>query len=69
MEIQNEPVEDGHDDATQSEKVDGIVEQTQQDVGQGNVTDVADALRQRLDDAGIAVGEAEFAELLARVAG
>jgi hypothetical protein len=53
--------------ATPDEKIDGIVAQTRGDVGQGNVSDVAEALRQRLEDAGIQVNEGEFEGILARV--
>ena len=67
MQIQNEPVEEGHDDATDAQKIDGIVEQTKQDALQGHVTDAADALGQRLHDAGLKVDATHFAELLARV--
>ena len=69
MDEQQTPIEDGHDDASTTDKLAGIVEQTRQDVAMGNVTDVEDALRQRLDDAGIVLDEAEFAEVLASVRG
>lgn len=49
------------------DKTDGIIEQTKADIGQGNVSDVPDALRQRLADAGITVTDTEFDELLARL--
>ena len=69
MDDQGTPIEDGSDDASKSEKLNGLVEQMRQDVAAGNVTDVEDALRQRLDDAGIDLDEQEFAELLASVRG
>ena len=53
--------------ATESEKLDGIVEQTRADLQQGNVDDAQDVLRQRLHDAGIEVGDDEFDALLARL--
>ncbi|CAN5297368.1 hypothetical protein BH09ACT5_BH09ACT5_22100 [soil metagenome] len=61
--------EHGHNTATPGEKVDGIVEQMRGDVAQGNVSDIRDALRQRLADAQIALDEAEFEEVLAAVGG
>jgi hypothetical protein len=61
---QHEPIEDGHDDASDGDKLAGIVEQTKQDAAAGNVTDLEDALRQRLADAGIDLDEQEFASLL-----
>ncbi len=54
--------------ASDGDKTDGIIEQTKGDIGQGNVSDIPDALRQRLTDAGITVTDAEFGELLARLA-
>ena len=67
MSEQTEPIESGHDDASNGDKIAGILEQTKGDISQGNVSDVADALRQRLDDAGLEVGGAEFAALLAQL--
>ena len=67
MDDQGTPIEDGSDDASKSEKLAGLVEQMRQDVAAGNVTDVEDALRQRLDDTGIDLDEQEFAALLASI--
>ena len=55
------------DAANDTDKIDGIIEQTKGDIDQGNVSDIPDALRQRLADAGITVTEKEFDELLARL--
>ncbi len=66
---QTGPVEAGHDDATDRAKLDGIVEQTKQDLALGNVSDADEALRQRLADAGLDVDEQEYAALLAAVRG
>jgi hypothetical protein len=65
--LQGEPVEDGHDDASDGDKVAGIVEQTRADVAQGNVDDVRDALAQRLREAGLEVSHEEFDAILRRV--
>ena len=67
MDDQGTPIEDGSDDASKSEKLNGLVEQMRQDVAAGNVTDVEDALRQRLDDAGIDLDAQEYAALLASI--
>lgn len=67
MNIQSEPVEDGHDDATGSEKIEGLVEQMQSDIASGNVGDPGEVLRQRLADSGLEVDDVRFAELLARI--
>lgn len=69
MDAQGTPIEDGYDDASNADKLSGLVEQMQQDVAAGNVTDIEDALRQRLDDTGLEVGEDEFAALLASIRG
>lgn len=53
--------------ASDGDKTDGIIEQTKGDIGQENVSDIPDALRQRLTDADITVTDAEFDELLARL--
>lgn len=69
MDEQATPIEDGSDDASKSEKLAGLVDQMRQDVAAGNVTDVEDALRQRLDDTSIDLDEQEFAALLASIRG
>ena len=61
------PVEDGHNEANDNDKLDGIVEQMRGDMGQGNVLDIPDVLRQRLADAGITVTDGEFDALVARL--
>ena len=67
MNEQDTPIEDGHDDASQRDKLDGLIEQMRQDVALGNVTDIDDAVRQRLTDSGIDLDEQEFATLVASV--
>ena len=67
MDDQGTPIEDGSDDASKAEKLNGLVEQMRQDVAAGNVTDIEDALRQRLDDAGIDLDAQEYAALLASI--
>ena len=61
------PVEDGHDDASHNDKLEGIIEQMRAYIAQGNVSDIADALRQRLDDTGVTVDGAAFAALVAQL--
>jgi hypothetical protein len=67
MTTQNSPIEDGHDDATTGDKLAGLVEQVRADYQLGTTTDAAAMLRQRLTDAGYALGDAEFATLLDEV--
>lgn len=61
----NQPVEDGHDDATNSARIDGIVEQTRADVGQGHTDDFEATLRQRFADADMTVNDEEIRRIVA----
>lgn len=54
-------------DATQIDKVSGIVAQTRQDVGTEPIERVADVLRQRLSDSGIDLPDDEVQELARQV--
>lgn len=49
----DEPVESGHDDATDGQKLEGVIEQVRGDVSLGNVDDVRKMVQQRLDEAGL----------------
>ena len=62
-----EPVQSGYDAATNNEKIQGIIAQTRADIDQGNVTDIADALRQRFADTGLVLTDADFERVLASV--
>lgn len=61
------PVEDGHDEATEQAKIDGIVAQMKGDLGAGHVDDTEVMLRQRFDDAGITVTDEQVDDILARL--
>lgn len=67
MDTQDEPVEHGHDDAGRAEKLAGLLEQMREDASQYHVDNVAEALRQRLVDAGIQVSAEEFEDLLSEI--
>ena len=69
MSEQNKPVERGHDDATDEERVAGIVEQTRADIARGGVHDVRDAVAQRLKESGVPASGDEFERILAEVTG
>ena len=56
---------DAHQLASDSEKVEGLVEQIRNDSLQGTVPDLADELRRRLADSGIELDAAEFERTLA----
>ena len=66
MSIQDQPVEDGSTDATDGEKLEGIVEQTKQDVAIGSIPggDLRDVLLTRIADAGLKVDDETLNRLL-----
>ena len=61
------PADDRQQQASPDDKLDGIIEQMRGDIAQGNVTDVAEALRQRLDDTGVDLSGPAFAALVAQL--
>jgi hypothetical protein len=61
---QNEPIEAGHDDASDREKIVGIIEQVKADASQGNEHDIETTVRDRLAEAGIDVSDEELSSLL-----
>jgi hypothetical protein len=63
----HDPVEDGALEATDDERIAGIVEQVRADLEIGTQSDAAGLLHQRLDDAAVVVTENQFARLLAQV--
>jgi hypothetical protein len=63
----HDPVEDGALEATDDERIAGIVEQVRADLEIGTQSDAAGLLHQRLDDAAVVVTEDQFATLLAQV--
>ena len=71
MTTQDEPVEDGSTQATDDEKVSGILEQTRQDVAVGTIAsaDVDGVLEGRFVDSGIAVDEQTRRRLWAEAVG
>lgn len=64
--VQDEPAMDMHT-ATEAEKLDGIVAQTRVDVGDKSPERIAEVLRQRCDQSGIALDDERLAELVTRV--
>jgi hypothetical protein len=63
--FQNEPVEDGTNDATSRERLAGIVAQVRADLSLGHSHDARDLLSQRLTDAGIELSPDDFAAVVA----
>jgi hypothetical protein len=62
-----DPVEEGALEATDDERMAGIVEQVRADLEIGTQSDAEGLLRQRLDDAAVVVTDDQFASLLAQV--
>ncbi len=69
MATQDFPIQDGFDDATDEQKIAGIVAQTRADYLQGVTTDVAAHLQHRLIDAGIELDQARIEALATQVTG
>jgi hypothetical protein len=69
MATQDFPIQHGSDDATDEQKIAGLVQQTRADYLQGVATDVAAHLQQRLIDAGIELGPDRIADLAKQVTG
>jgi hypothetical protein len=63
--FQDEPVEEGAGEATDSERVDGVLEQVRADIALGQIDDPRAALVERLASAGISVDADELEGLVA----
>ncbi|WP_169077973.1 hypothetical protein [Microcella alkalica] len=63
--IQTEPIEDGALDATDEQKIAGIVAQTRQDLEQGHARSARELLAQRFEQSRIAVDDHHLDELAA----
>lgn len=59
MSEQTQPIEDGHDDASGADKLEGLLAQIRNDVASGAVTDPAAELRQRVKESGLDVSDDE----------
>lgn len=67
MALQDGPIEDGHDDASEVQRLAGLVTQVRADHLLGTTQDAERLLRERLEQTGIQVSEQAFQDLLARV--
>ena len=65
--MRHDPVEDGALEATDAERIAGIVEQVRADLVLGMQFDAEGLLRRRLDDAAVVVSDDQFVALLAQV--
>jgi hypothetical protein len=66
--IQDTPIEAGHDAATDTQRLAGILAQVRADLQLGHSNDARDLLTQRLHDAAIELSEADFDAALASLA-
>jgi hypothetical protein len=62
---QDEPMQDGPGEVTDSDRVDGILEQLRGDITLGHVSDPRAELEQRLRDAGVTVDADDLDGLIA----
>ena len=58
MDTQNEPIEEGHDEASISDKIAGVAEQMRGDAELGHVDRLRAMARQRLEDANLPTDDA-----------
>ena len=69
METQDEPIEEGHDEATTAEKVAGIAEQMRADADAGAVDELRSMATQRLREAGLPTDAATVDSVIAGARG
>ncbi len=69
MATQDSPIQQGSNDATEEQKIAGLLTQTRADYLQGVTTDVAAHLQQRLIDAGIELSRERVEALAQKVTG
>ncbi|CAN5278139.1 hypothetical protein BH11ACT2_BH11ACT2_23420 [soil metagenome] len=67
MATQDSPIQHGSTDASDEQKIAGLVQQTRADYLQGVATDVVAHLQQRLIDAGIDVDQARVVQLAKQI--
>lgn len=67
--LQTEPVEAGHDEATNEAKLEGVIEQVRGDLLLGHVDDARRMVRDRLADAGLGADESDVDAVLSAVEG
>jgi hypothetical protein len=69
MDTQDAPIEDGHDEATDDQRLDGVIQQVRGDVALGNVDNVREMVRQRLAEAGMPATENDVDAVMSAVDG
>ena len=69
MDTQDEPIEEGHDEASTAEKIAGIAEQMRADADAGAVDELRSMARQRLQEAGLPTDDATIDSVIAGARG
>jgi hypothetical protein len=67
MDTQDEPIEEGHDEASIADKIAGIAEQMRGDVELGHVDRLRAMARQRLEEANLPTDDATVDSVVAAV--
>lgn len=67
MDTQDEPIEDGHDEASVDDKIAGVAEQMRGDADVGHVDDLRSMARQRLEEAHLPADDATVDAIVASV--
>ncbi|QEE62151.1 hypothetical protein FVA74_11640 [Salinibacterium sp. dk2585] len=63
-ETQDGPIQDGSDDASNEQRLDGIIEQVRSDLRQGHTHESAEQmLRQRVRETGVELSDERIAEI------
>ncbi|WP_173923455.1 hypothetical protein [Agromyces sp. Marseille-P2726] len=69
MNTQDAPIEDGHDEATDDQRLEGVIQQVRADVALGNVDGTREMVRQRLSEAGMPASENDIDAVMSAVDG
>ncbi|MDQ2662050.1 MAG: hypothetical protein M3Y52_09270 [Actinomycetota bacterium] len=69
MDTQDEPIEEGHDEATTAQKVAGIAQQMRADADAGAVDELRSMARQRLQEAGLPADDATIESVISGARG
>ncbi len=67
MDTQDAPIQDGSDEATNSEKIAGLAQQMRADAAAGIVDDLRGMARQRLEDAQLPTDEATIDQVVGAI--
>lgn len=69
MSTQDAPIEDGSGEASDDQRLEGIIQQVRADVALGNVDDARGMVRQRLEEAGMPASDSDIDAVMSAVDG